>query len=336
MANQKKENLQKGEFIDLDKSDFKKKTGFIQIFLKYLLVFVVFFSLGFLAYQPLKENLYYKFFETEKLEKNNVKIDQDELKNEYLLKLEIMKKDYSEKLNFYEEKINNLESKNEDLSIQIENLNKSFEKFQQFNSNDTHLLDYKKNKVLINFLIFKENFNNRKSFGDEIEILMSLFLRDYEITSLLDFFKNLDVENLKTKENLIQKINKSLLVYENDMDDLFTEIENKTYTDTSNIFSSKEDFINYAKDVFNSTFKVTKFNKNEKIKDIKDFEPLKKTLLLVKESLLVNDMNQAIKVLEESNVDNVELKFWLAEAKILAEANNNFYKFKIKILSLME
>ena len=47
-------------------------------------------------------------------------------------------------------------------------------------------------------------------------------------------------------------------------------------------------------------------------------------------------MNQAIKVLEESNVDNVELKFWLAEAKILAEANNNFYKFKIKILSLME
>ena len=58
--------------------------------------------------------------------------------------------------------------------------------------------------------------------------------------------------------------------------------------------------------------------------------------MLVKESLLVNDMNQAIKVLEESNVDNVELKFWLAEAKILAEANNNFYKFKIKILSLME
>ena len=45
-----------------------------------------------------------------------------------------------------------------------------------------------------------------------------------------------------------------------DIDDLFTKIENSTYSDTSNIFSSKEEFINYLKDVLNSTFKVTKFN----------------------------------------------------------------------------
>ena len=265
MVDQKKEAPQKGEFIDLDKSDFKKKTGFFQIFLKYLIIFFIFFSLGFFAYKPLKENLYYKFNETNKLKKDNVEeIDQEKSKNEYLLKLESMTNIFSEKLNLYEEKINNLESKNKELSIQLDDVSKSFENFQQFNPNDSYLLDYKKNKVLINFLILQENFNNRKDFGNEIEILLSLFLGDYEITSMLNFFKTLDVKNLETKENLIQKINKSLLVYEDDIDDLFTKIENKTYSDTSNIFSSKEEFINYLKDVFHSTFKVTKFNHNRK------------------------------------------------------------------------
>ena len=334
MVDQKKEAPQKGEFIDLDKSDFKKKTGFFQTFLKYLIIILIFFSLGFFAYIPLKENLYNKFNETNKLIKEE--IDQEKLKNEYLVKFETMKKSFSEKLNLYEEKINNLESKNEELSIQLNDVSQSLKNFQQFNPSDSYLLDYKKNKVLINFLVLQENFNNRKDFGNEIEILLSLFLEDYEIKSILNFFKTLDVKNLETKENLIQKINKSLLVYEDDIDDLFTNIENKTYSSTSNIFSSKEEFINYAKDVFNSTFKVTKFNHNQKTKDYKNLEPLKKTLLLVKESLYLNNINRAIKVLEESNIDDVNLKSWLVEAKSLAEANYNFYKFKTKILDSME
>ena len=89
-------------------------------------------------------------------------------------------------------------------------------------------------------------------------------MRDYETNNLIIFFKTLDIQNLKTKENLIQKINKNLSVYDNDMDDLFTKIENNTYSDNGNIFSSKEEFINYAKDVINSTFKVTKFNKKKR------------------------------------------------------------------------
>tara|TARA_B100000963_G_scaffold290116_1_gene259875 strand:+ start:755 stop:1765 length:1011 start_codon:yes stop_codon:yes gene_type:complete len=336
MVEQKKDNPQKGEFIDLDKSDFKKKTGFFKIFLKYLVIFIIFFSSGLIAYKPLKENLYYKSYETEKLEEKDVKIGQEKLKDEYLLKLEKMTNNFSEKLNFYEEKINNLESKNKDLTIQLDDISQSFKNFQQFNPNDSYLLDYKKNRVLINFLILQENFNNRKDFGNEIETLISLFLGDYEISSLLNFFKALDIEDLDTKENLIQKVNESLLVYENDIDDLFTKIENKSYTKTSNIFSSKEEFVNYAKDVLNSTFKVTKFNQDKKYKANENFEPLKKTLLLVKESLLVDDINQAIIVLEASNIDNVNLKSWLVEAKRLAEANNNFNKFKIKVLNLME
>ncbi len=336
MVDKKKENPRKGEFIDLDKSDFKKKTGITKIFFKYLIIFIVFFSLGFLAYQPFKENFYQKFKGTQIIEPEVIEIEQEKLKNEYLLKLGKIENNFSEKLNFYEERINNLESKNRELSAQLDSVSKSFENFKEFNPDDSHLLDYKKNKVLVNFLIFQENFNNRKDFGNEIEILQNLFLRDYEINSLLIFFKTLDIKNLKTKENLIQKINKNLSVYDNDIDDLFTKIENNTYSDTGNIFSSKEEFINYAKDIINSTFKITKFDQKKKKEDIENFESLKKPLLLVKESLLVNNINQAIKVLEESNIDDINLNSWLDEAKILAEANSNFYKFKIKFFDLME
>ena len=336
LVDKKKDTPQKGEFIDLDKSDFKKKTGLTKIFFKYLIIFIVFFSLGFLTYKPLKENFYHKFKGTEIIEQEVVKIDQEKLKNEYLLKLGKIESNFSEKLNFYEERINNLESKNKELSVQLDSVSQSFENFKEFNPNDSHLLDYKKNKVLVNFLIFQENFNNRKDFGNEIEILQNLFSRDYETNNLIIFFKSLDIQNLKTKENLIQKINKNLSVYDNDMDDLFTKIENNTYSDNGNIFSSKEEFINYAKDVINSTFKVTKFDQKKKKEDIENFESLNKTLLLVKESVLLNNINQAIKVLEESNIDDVNLKSWLDEAKILAEANSNFNKFKIKFLDLME
>ena len=53
-------------------------------------------------------------------------------------------------------------------------------------------------------------------------------------------------------------------------------------------------------------------------------------------TIIHNNINQAIKVLEESNIDDINFKSWLNEAKLLAEANSNFNKFKIKLLDLME
>jgi len=169
MVDQKKENLRKGEFIDLDKSDFKKKSGFLKIFLKYSIISIIFFSLGFFAYQPLKEKSYYKFNETNKLKKEATEIDQEKSKNEYLFELEEMTNSFSEKLSFYEEKINNLESKNKELSIQLDKVSESFENFQQFNPNDSYLLDYKKIKFLFIFLNFKRNFNNKKNLEIKIK-----------------------------------------------------------------------------------------------------------------------------------------------------------------------
>ena len=80
MVDKKKDTPQKGEFIDLDKSDFKKKTGLTKIFFKYLIIFIVFFSLGFLTYKPLKENFYHKFKGTEIIEQEVINIEQEKHK----------------------------------------------------------------------------------------------------------------------------------------------------------------------------------------------------------------------------------------------------------------
>ena len=57
MAEQKTDKPQKGEFIDLNSGEFKKKSNLGKIFIKYFLVSVIFFSFGFLGYAPIKNHL---------------------------------------------------------------------------------------------------------------------------------------------------------------------------------------------------------------------------------------------------------------------------------------
>ena len=47
-----------------------------------------------------------------------------------------------------------------------------------------------------------------------------------------------------------------------------------------NIFSSKEDFINYLKDIFHATFKITRYEKDKIIrKNENDMKPIRKILI---------------------------------------------------------
>ena len=57
MVEQKTDKPQKGEFIDLNSGEFKKKSNLGKIFIKYFLVSVIFFSFGFLGYAPIKNHL---------------------------------------------------------------------------------------------------------------------------------------------------------------------------------------------------------------------------------------------------------------------------------------
>ena len=85
---------------------------------------------------------------------------------------------------------------------------------------------------------------------------------------------------------------------------MFKRIENNDRSNKDNMFKSKEDFANYLKEVFNATFKITKYKDNQVQESEKQIEPLKGTLLSLKETLLLNDLTQFIAILETSEIYN--------------------------------
>ena len=136
----------------------------------------------------------------------------------------------------------------------------------------------------------------------------------------------MDIRNLKKSNFLLNKININLAKYEDNLTNLFQRIENNDRSNKDNMFKSKEDFANYLKEVFNATFKITKYKDNQVQESEKQIEPLKGTLLSLKETLLLNDLTQFIAILETSEIYNQELSSLLNDARQLNKAEDNFSK----------
>ena len=336
MVEQKTDKPQKGEFIDLNSGEFKKKSNLGKIFIKYFLVSVIFFSFGFLGYAPIKNHLFNpKPYGKDEIDNT---IEQEQQGRNVDEKFEGYDKQFEsifKIINENKQKFDKFEENNKEFKNQLNNINDNYQNLLQYDLEESYLLDFKKNRVLINFLILKTNFNNRKNFGDEIEILRNLFIKNLPVLEYLDFFRSLDLERIKTDEFLLNEINKTIFLYENDINDLFDEIENDPLIKNENIFSSKEDFINYIKDIFHATFKVTRYEKDTITENENNMKPIRKILTLAKESLLVDDIDQSIKILQNSNINNEFLVTWINKANQLKEAKDNLIKLEMKILELL-
>ena len=165
--------------------------------------------------------------------------------------------------------------------------------------------------------------------------MKNLFIKNSSVLEYLEFFKSLDLNRIKTNEILLNEINQNIYLYESDINDLFDEIENDPLIRNENIFSSKEEFINYVKDIFHATFKVTRYEKDSVIEDKNNIKPIGKILILAKESLLVDDIDQSIKILQNSNINDEFFVSWINKASQLKEAKDNLNKLEMKILELL-
>ena len=107
---EKKEAPKKGEFIDLENTDFKKKKSFFKIFIKYLLLFLFFSLLVFVAFKNDFWGILEKKQETKILmeknyfdEENNVKINNNKKEIDIIYNAI----DSQKKINNKQEEINN-------------------------------------------------------------------------------------------------------------------------------------------------------------------------------------------------------------------------------------
>ena len=81
--------------------------------------------------------------------------------------------------------------------------------------------------------------------------------------------------------------------------------------------------------------KVTRYEKDKIIQNENDMKPIRKILILAKESLLVDDIDQSIKILQNSNINNEFLVSWINKANQLKEAKDNLNKLEMKVLELL-
>ena len=70
------------------------------------------------------------------------------------------------------------------------------------------------------------------------------------------FFQNSINRKLVTKESIYEKLNLKIRSYDEDIEFFAKKLESKNRVDHEKIFESKENFINYIKDIFASTIKV--------------------------------------------------------------------------------
>jgi len=335
--NVKNAESKKGEFIDLDKSQFKKKSNFIRNLVIFLFVGLIFFIIGFFAEIPILKNT----FSYLKLDDNKNKSFSSESVKSFSRDDFFNKNEINQKVRDLNILIGDLENQiienHEQIFLLEEKLkgiiNKETKKsFSQTNSGEGNL----ETLSIINFYVLKKKLENRMPFENELEELIRIYSGKQDITYLLDFFKTLDVSSLKKRSFFLDELNNFLSIHTEDFEQFIVRLENQSNLQEKAIFESKENFLKYLREVFYSTFKVTKINDPEvknNFSNLRYRELLRNILINAKESLLYNDLNKSLYILEGSNFsEEGDIKYWIEEAKKVLEAEEKLENLESKII----
>ena len=311
----------KADFIDLDKSQFKKKPS-IFIFLFFGLLILVIVSSYFL-----KER--YKVFLNEI---NNLKVSLEESQSNFNNYKELnLKKEETITIPKIEE--NSLPERNinlnklDDLEQEILKISRTIESSFSVEAREKIKIrvDSAINKYnqFYNFTILKKKITNGKVFEKEINNLKGFFSDDIEIVELLDFFSQ--KQHLKNYETLYKDLD--LIIAGNENQPTTNEINSQKDSDLKKISFSKESLENYIKNILNSNFKIKKIDKEATLKDYRDLDgdgsfDFKDALIRAKEFLILRDIESAI--MEVRNISSPlsnDIEIWIINAQMVKDHN---------------
>ena len=322
----KKEPPQQGEYIDLKDTEYKKKTNYLRNIILFLLLIITGLVSGFLIKKEIFQNL--NFLKTQS---ENVEINKEEIKdtdNERISDLEKELEDYLQKFTQVE---NNL------LNIQSENLKmkKRLEEIKSFPLDINNQSDSIKYEVYFTYEKFKYNFFNNKQFNKDLGKLFQTFSDQDELQLALNFFQKFQPNEIADIKVINKKLNDKISSYDTNLENFAKELEYDRNFDASKVFESKEDFYNYIKNIFSSTFKITKLDERKT-----EMIPLNNTWIIngLKKSrnyLVIGDLKNFIIELESLGLEDGEVIKILEEAKLLVEINTNLKKIETQIFKLI-
>ena len=258
-SNSQKKNDE--NFIDLDKSQFKKKSNFFRNLAFFLSFFFITLSAGFFLNDYLKKNKikipFYNY------EPQNLNYDLKEL-NILYDQQNAFEKEYQERLFLIENKIQTLSNDLESYQGQMLDIKKKIEdlNYQKMEANNLAFNENKEvsinedNLILANLFLLKNSFSDRQPYEQPLEKLMTIFLQNQEIIFLLKYFQSIDITTLPKRSFFLNEINKIISSQTEGFEEFIQRIELTDEFD--NIFDSKESFLLYLREIFNSTFKISK------------------------------------------------------------------------------
>ena len=186
-------------------------------------------------------------------------------------------------------------------------------------------------------LSLKNKFDRRQSFKKELDTLISIFNNNPEIKSTIINLQDIEISNVIKVTNLLDRLNEKINFYEVDIDRFINTNFDKTSREFSEILNSRENLVNYIKDIFNSTYKVTRVNdyseKSEKIPyEVYNF---RQVLVKAKEYLIIGNLQGAVETLKLSNIDDNEIDIWVEDASKLSNIQGKLRLLESQLLDIV-
>ncbi len=332
MKGKKGKALNEGDFIDLEKNQYKKKSS-IKIFLIILILVILVSTVIFFYkkgnFEPISN---YINDDSEKSAKHEVEF----LEGESLNKSEMDGFNIQEIL----DKLNDLNKEVLDVKIKlnqyesiVKSLNDKLDFFEVQQKNNQDFQFAEKYMIINDLLSLKNKFEKRQDFSKEIENLSFKFRDEAPIKNLLVFFENLNIETLIKKEFLLEQLNKKIRNFELDTNTFINQNNRDLFVaDFGN--ESDKNFINYVINFLKSTFKITKFQENihNESQISPDINLIIESVKSAKEYLIFGDLKKSISKIKELKLDDYILDMWILDAEKLDQAKENLNNLESTLL----
>ena len=345
---------EKNDFIDLDKSQFKKKRSWIKYFFFISIVSLFPILLFILNDRGYLEN----FFNSDNISKTVnseskvsrdfqelVLIEKEQLKKEILelekkiLNLDLKVTENSREISNYELQTKEIKNKIDVITTKFVESGTSIANLSSENIFESNTNSEQFNKILINFLLLKMNFLERLNIQTQITALKQFLNFNPQISNLLNEIEKIDIEAIPKDTYFLDKINSALNKYKITTEEFIKKIEEDETETKKNIFKSKEEFTNYLKQLFNSTIKITKVQSQSLENDFVDENYITtkiNKLLKAKEYVLNNDLQTAVELVSKNNQFNeAEITEIIFKANTYINSKKNIKSLEILIFQYL-
>ena len=336
MNESNKSTPSKGDFIDLEKNQYKKNNKLKRYF---IIVFSVLIALIFIVFYF--NNFSLKFFFPQNFDNNESK--SFEVTQE-TSKTEDTKDDLKTQIIFLRENIDLLQKEASDTAYNLSEANKKISDLsRQLNNYESRKLVnsefyYSEKYIILNCLLsLKNKFDRRQSFKQELDNLISIFNYEPDIKSIIINLQDLEISNVIKVESLLDKLNDKINFYEEDIDRFINTNFDKSSREFDEILNSKENFVEYLKAILNSTYKLTRVNNSSETSENVPYEiyNFRKVLEKAKEYLIIGNLKRALNILKSSNFEDSEIDIWVADASTLYNVQEKLRSLEFQLLQIV-